>query len=108
MHLHPDIQEEINWRVMHLNSKWDSIESALLSTDCNHCDQESCIGKIEKHLVFMPMRVIIFLDVDNEVKCLRKWIKNMESCIQPLNFKIRWTKAELETKALEHQVRIFY
>lgn len=28
----------------------------------------------------------------------------MENCIQPLNFKLRWTKSELEAKTVEHQV----
>lgn len=50
----------------------------------------------------------LFLDVDHEVKCLRKWIKNMENCIQPLNFKLKWTKAELETKGIEHTVSFLY
>lgn len=30
----------------------------------------------------------------------------METCIQPLNFKLKWTKPELEAKTLEHQVFI--
>lgn len=86
LQLHPEIKEEVTWRVTHLNSKWDSITTLLHSTDCGRCDQESC------------------LDIDHEVKCLRKWIKNMENCVQPLNFKTVWSKMELETKALEHQV----
>lgn len=46
INLHPEVQEEINWRVTHLNTKWDTIESALHSSDCNRCDEESCVGNV--------------------------------------------------------------
>lgn len=46
----------------------------------------------------------VFIDVEHEVKCLRKWVKEMESRLQPLNFHIEWTLPELEKKALEHMV----
>ncbi|KAJ3639633.1 hypothetical protein Zmor_002979 [Zophobas morio] len=84
--LHPKVQEEVGWRVTHLNSKWDSILSILGPSECGHCEQDSC------------------LDIDHEIKCLRKWFKIMESCLQPLNFRTKYTKTEIEAKALELKV----
>ena len=42
--LHPKVQEEVGWRVTHLNSKWDSILSILGPSECGHCEQDSCLG----------------------------------------------------------------
>lgn len=41
----PALQDEVNWRLSHLNSKWEQVESALSSTGCSRCEQESCPGK---------------------------------------------------------------
>lgn len=38
------------------------------------------------------------------MKCLRKWLREMESRLQPLSFHINWTLPELEEKAIEHMV----
>lgn len=43
-------------------------------------------------------------DFEHEVKCLRKWLREMESRLQPLSFRIDWTRSELEEKATEHMV----
>ncbi|XP_030748670.1 uncharacterized protein LOC115876834 [Sitophilus oryzae] len=84
--LYPEVQEEVGWRATHLNSKWDSILSILGPSDCEMCDQDTC------------------LDIDHELKCLRSWFKIMESCLQPLDFRAKYTKTEIETKALELNV----
>ncbi|KAJ8926943.1 hypothetical protein NQ314_020795 [Rhamnusium bicolor] len=42
--LYPEVQEEVGWRATHLNSKWDSILSILGPSDCDHCDQDTCLG----------------------------------------------------------------
>ncbi|XP_050314651.1 klarsicht protein [Anthonomus grandis grandis] len=86
VHLYPEVQEEVGWRTTHLNSKWDSILSILGPSDCEMCDQDTC------------------LDIDHELKCLRSWFKIMESCLQPLDFRAKYTKTEIETKALELNV----
>lgn len=44
--LYPEVQEEVNWRVTHLNCKWDSILSILGPSDCGRCEQETCLGKL--------------------------------------------------------------
>lgn len=80
------LQDEVSWRVTHLNSKWEQIENSLSTNGCSRCEKETC-----------P-------DVEHEVKCLRKWIKEMETRLQPLNFHTEWTLPELEKKALEHMV----
>lgn len=45
-----------------------------------------------------------YTDFEHEVKCLRKWLREMESRLQPLSFHVDWTLAELEEKAVEHMV----
>lgn len=51
----------------------------------------------------MNMKIYV-IDFEHEVKCLRKWLREMESRLQPLSFHIDWTLAELEEKAMEHMV----
>nr|CAI5856429.1 unnamed protein product [Callosobruchus analis] len=87
--LQPDFQEEVSWRTTLLNSKWDSILSILVPPDYNHCDQDFC------------------LDIDHELKCLRQWFKVMEPRLEPLDFRAKYTKTEIETKALELNVSNF-
>ncbi|CAG9759325.1 unnamed protein product [Ceutorhynchus assimilis] len=43
--LHPEVQDEVGWRTTHLNSKWDSILSILGPSDCDVCDQDTCLGR---------------------------------------------------------------
>ncbi|KAL3289942.1 hypothetical protein HHI36_023325, partial [Cryptolaemus montrouzieri] len=83
---HPEVQEEVTWRLGHLNSKWDTISSILGATECGLCEQDSC------------------LDLDHEIKCLRNWIKTMEEVLQPLDLKTKYSKTEIEAKALELKV----
>lgn len=46
----------------------------------------------------------MFADIDHELKCLRQWFKVMESRLEPLDFRAKYTKTEIETKALELNV----
>ncbi|KAK5639335.1 hypothetical protein RI129_011827 [Pyrocoelia pectoralis] len=83
--LHPEMEEEVTWRVMRLNSKWESMETAL-GLDCKNCSLHTCT------------------DVEHELKRLRTWMKNTETRLQPLDFRVKWSKAEIENKILEHKV----
>ncbi|XP_045482564.1 uncharacterized protein LOC123686458 [Harmonia axyridis] len=83
---HPEVQDEVTWRLGHLNSKWDTISSILGATECGLCEQDTC------------------LDLDHEIRCLRKWIKTMEQALQPLDLKTKYSKTEIEAKALELKV----
>lgn len=47
--LYPEVHEEVNWRVTHLNCKWDSILSILGPSDCGLCEQETCLGNCVKN-----------------------------------------------------------
>lgn len=40
----PALQDEITWRVNHLNTKWEQVENALSSNGCSRCEQDSCPG----------------------------------------------------------------
>lgn len=48
--------------------------------------------------------IFVLVDFEREVKCLRKWLREMESRLQPLSFRVNWTLPELEEKAVEHMV----
>lgn len=40
----PSVQDEVAWRLSHLNSKWEQVENALSTSGCSRCEQESCPG----------------------------------------------------------------
>ncbi|XP_017795060.1 PREDICTED: uncharacterized protein LOC108576557 [Habropoda laboriosa] len=83
----PAFKDEVAWRVDHLNAKWELVEQIMAPVERPISNQQD-----------------ISADFEHEVKCLRKWIREMESRLQPLSFHIDWTLAELEEKAVEHMV----
>ncbi|XP_076686517.1 uncharacterized protein LOC143378583 isoform X2 [Andrena cerasifolii] len=83
----PALKDEVAWRVDHLNAKWDLVEQIMAPVERPVSNQQD-----------------ITADFEHEVKCLRKWLREMESHLQPLSFQIDWTLAELEEKAVEHMV----
>ncbi|XP_061939054.1 uncharacterized protein LOC107998930 isoform X11 [Apis cerana] len=83
----PALKDEVAWRVDHLNAKWELVEQMMAPVDRLISDQQD-----------------ISADFEHEVKCLRKWLREMESRLQPLSFHVDWTLAELEEKAVEHMV----
>ncbi|XP_021925728.1 uncharacterized protein LOC110832755 isoform X2 [Zootermopsis nevadensis] len=84
----PDMRDEVMWRMARLNSKWEMLEQAITPCKSN------------------PGQLDVCTDVEHEVKCLRKWIRDMESRLQPLDFRVGdgWSLQELEEKAWEHMV----
>ncbi|XP_076378374.1 uncharacterized protein LOC117222485 isoform X3 [Megalopta genalis] len=83
----PALKDEVAWRVDHLNAKWELVEQIMAPVErpiSNQLDMSA--------------------DFEHEVKCLRKWLREMESRLQPLSFHVDWTLAELEEKAVEHMV----
>ncbi|XP_076163284.1 uncharacterized protein LOC143144593 isoform X2 [Ptiloglossa arizonensis] len=83
----PALKDEVAWRVDHLNAKWELVEQIMAPVERPVSNQQD-----------------ISADFEHEVKCLRKWLREMESHLQPLSFHIDWTLAELEEKAVEHMV----
>ncbi|XP_053994423.1 klarsicht protein isoform X3 [Hylaeus volcanicus] len=83
----PSLKDEVAWRVDHLNAKWELVEQIMAPVERPVSNQQD-----------------ITADFEHEVKCLRKWLREMESHLQPLSFHIDWTLAELEEKAVEHMV----
>ncbi|KAM0725948.1 Klarsicht protein [Formica fusca] len=83
----PALKDEVAWRVDHLNAKWELVEQIMAPIDRPVSSQQD-----------------ISADFEREVKCLRKWLRGMESRLQPLSFHINWTLPELEEKAIEHMV----
>ncbi|XP_043596428.1 uncharacterized protein LOC122573733 isoform X2 [Bombus pyrosoma] len=83
----PALKDEVAWRVDHLNAKWELVEQIMAPVERPVSNQQD-----------------ISADFEHEVKCLRKWLREMESRLQPLSFHVDWTLAELEEKAVEHMV----
>ncbi|KAL0134702.1 hypothetical protein PUN28_001469 [Cardiocondyla obscurior] len=83
----PALKDEVAWRVDHLNAKWELVEQIMAPIDQPVSSQQD-----------------ISADFEREVKCLRKWLREMESRIEPLSFHINWTLPELEEKAVEFVV----
>ncbi|XP_034949178.1 uncharacterized protein klar [Chelonus insularis] len=82
----PSLKDEVAWRVDHLNAKWELVEQIMAPTQPASNQQD------------------VSADFEHEVKCLRKWLREMESRLQPLSFRVNWTIPELEEKAKEHMV----
>lgn len=40
------LQDEVSWRVTHLNSKWEQIENSLSTNGCSRCEKETCPGNV--------------------------------------------------------------
>ncbi|XP_043268774.1 uncharacterized protein klar isoform X2 [Venturia canescens] len=83
----PSLKDEVAWRVDHLNAKWELVEQIMAPVAQPTSDQQD-----------------VSADFEHEVKCLRKWLREMESRLQPLSFRVDWTRSELEEKATEHMV----
>ncbi|KAK9499126.1 hypothetical protein O3M35_003631 [Rhynocoris fuscipes] len=81
----PSLKDEVAWRVSYLNSKWERLESTVTPRKRAKTD----------HSDMCP-------DVEHELRCLRKWIKETEQRLGPLD--PRWSLSEVEDKAKEYEV----
>jgi len=85
----PEIEEEVTWRVEHVMSKWDMLSNLRIKTRTEETDIPD-----------------IYSDIELEVRCLRKWLKEMEQRIDPLQFSkiAEWSTRDRERKMAEYQV----
>lgn len=113
----PALKDEVAWRVDHLNAKWELVEQIMAPIDRPVSSQQDISAGDESFLLFKIFYLFlrsflliyacnkfVLTDFEHEVKCLRKWLRGMESRLQPLSFHIDWTLPELEEKAVEHMV----
>ncbi|XP_054272374.1 uncharacterized protein LOC128992693 isoform X2 [Macrosteles quadrilineatus] len=84
----PGMKDEVKRRMTHLNRKWERLEQTVTPRKHSRVDTS--------HLEHLP-------DVEHLLNCLRKWLRLTERKLQPINFRVTWTLAELEAKAKEHQ-----
>ncbi|CAB0034639.1 unnamed protein product, partial [Trichogramma brassicae] len=88
----PSLKEEVYWRVDHLNAKWNLVEQIMAPVQrSDELDQQD-----------------VTADFEHEVKCLRKWLREMEDRLQPLNFHVNWSRTDVEEKAIEHMLIISF
>ncbi|KAK6640835.1 hypothetical protein RUM44_012532 [Polyplax serrata] len=88
---YPELEGELSWLTKHVNDKWETVEGLMgVSKKGEGKDRTTELGSLEK--------------VEHEVKCLRRWLRELDGKLKPLNFQQGWTKAELEMKAKEHMV----
>lgn len=89
----PELEEEVLWLTKHINDKWNTVEAMMGGIKKGEGDQTLNLGSQEK--------------VEHEVRCLRRWLRDLDYKLKPLSFQHGWTKPELETKAKEHMVSFF-
>merc|ERR1719362_2826258 len=84
----PELEEEVGWRVEHVIAKWEMLSQLR--------------GKVREPEA-MPD---IYSDIELEVRCLRRWLREMEARIDPLQFSgiLQWSAGDREKKMAEYQV----
>ncbi|XP_023326043.1 nesprin-1 [Eurytemora carolleeae] len=87
--VHPELEGEVSWRLEHVISKWDMLTNLRTKTRKNESDLPD-----------------IYSDIELEVRCLRKWLKEMEVRINPVQFNKaeEWNTRDRERKMAEYQV----
>lgn len=61
--LHPEMEDEVAWCVMCLNSNWKSMEAALGLSDCKNCNLHTCTGSVSVYYVQRYLKVLNQLKV---------------------------------------------
>ena len=86
---YPELEEEVRWRVDHVMTKWDMLTQLRNKSRHN-------LNSIQD----------IYSDIELEVRCLRRWLREMESRIDPLQFSsiAEWSTRDRERKMAEYQV----
>ena len=85
----PELEEEVTWRVEHVMAKWDMLTQLRTKSRNNLADIDD-----------------VYSDIELEVRCLRRWLREMESRIDPLQFSriLTWSARDRERKMAEYQV----
>ena len=86
---YPELEEEVRWRLDHVMTKWDMLTGLRTKSRNN-------INNIQD----------IYSDIELEVKSLRRWLREMEARIDPLQFSkiLEWSARDRERKMAEYQV----
>lgn len=87
---YPELESEVSWLTKHINDKWETVECMMGVSKKGEGEKRCELGSQEK--------------VEHEVKCLRRWLRELDTKLKPLSFQYGWTKAELEMKTKEHMV----
>ena len=85
----PELEEEVRWRLDHVMTKWDLLTGLRTKSRNN-------LNNIQD----------VYSDIELEVKCLRRWLREMEARIDPLQFSkiLEWSARDRERKMAEYQV----
>ena len=86
---YPELEEEVGWRVEHVMTKWDMLIGLRTKSRNNLADIHD-----------------VYSDIELEVRCLRRWLREMEARIDPLQFSriATWSARDRERKMAEYQV----
>ena len=87
---YPELEEEVRWRLEHVMTKWDML-TQLRAKSRNSVNNS---------------QDTVYSDIELEVKCLRRWLREMEARIDPLEFGqiLEWSALDRERKMAEYQV----
>ena len=90
INLYPELEGEVSWLTKHVNDKWVTVETLVGISKKDEINKKHQMGSGEK--------------LEHEVKCLRRWLRDLDAKLKPLTFQTGWTKVELEMKRKEHMV----
>ncbi|XP_075226377.1 klarsicht isoform X2 [Lycorma delicatula] len=83
----PELKEEVARRVVYLNMKWERLEQTVTPRKRMHSD-----------------RLDVCIDVEHELRCFRRWVKQTDRRLASIDFQTKWTPFLLTEKAKEHEV----
>jgi len=86
---YPELEEEVRWRLDHVMTKWEMLTQLRTKSKNN-------LNNVQD----------IYSDIEIEVRCLRRWLREMEARIDPLQFSsiASWSTRDRERKMAEYQV----
>ena len=94
INLYPELEGEVSWLTKHVNDKWVTVETLVGISKKDEINKKHQMGSGEK--------------LEHEVKCLRRWLRDLDAKLKPLTFQTGWTKVELEMKRKEHMVSFIF
>ena len=88
---YPELEEEVSWRLEHVMTKWEMLTGLRTKARAGGDSVSVCD---------------IYSDIELEVRCLRRWLREMEARIDPLQFDgiAAWSLRDRERKMAEYQV----
>lgn len=83
---YPDLRDEVIRHLNRLNNKWKAVEQS-----------------INPNKVKSPSKSCVFNEITNRMRTLRKWLRDIEHRLIPMNLATNWSLESLEKRYKEQQ-----